>query len=315
MPAAAQVRIVVARGAVEGGAYVNRSIGIAYRFPPGWLAVAEPGGEAGPLRVLLRAVPPPRNNGPAGNSNDRRRLTLYAVAQQDLPADQRTDPARFLATDPAAKWLTKHEAKHESHGVARLRTPLHQPQPLEVYSRSFVRADYRLAAAQGEPGLYDVEIAGVVNGHMLLLSALGATETEAVELAETAEDLTFSPPPDPDDSPTAPSVVEQRPDALKRIRQSESAAVARVRTKVEPEYPVEARERGVEGDVLLAIVVGAGGNVVETSVISGHPLLNDAALEAVKQWKFQPLMVDGAAVETETKIRVRFKLSSAKQSS
>src|SRR6476619_372139 len=76
--AGAQVRIVVERGAVERGAYVNKSIGLTYRFPSAWLATAEPGGEAGPLRVLLRAIPPPRPQGGA----DYRRLTLLAEMQK-----------------------------------------------------------------------------------------------------------------------------------------------------------------------------------------------------------------------------------------
>jgi len=322
MPASAQaqVRIVVQRGALEGGAYVNRSIGIAYRFPKGWLAVAEPGGETGTglLRVLVRALPPARNTGQAGNRNDHRRLTLYAIAQQRLPADQQTDPAHFLAADPVAKLFAQDEETGGAKTEARQRTPLHAPQPVEVASPPFVRAAHRLAPAQaqGEPGLYEVELAGVVNGHMLLLSAVGATEAETAELAETAEGLTFSPPADPDDDgPAAPPLIVRRPDTMKRIRQSERTATARVRSKVEPEYPAEARERGVEGDVLLAVVVGAGGDVVDATVLSGHPLLNDAAIDAVRQWKFQPVMVDGATVETETSIRVRFSLVSAKQKS
>jgi|GEM_PF-2790240 len=313
--AMAQVRIVVAPGAVENGAYVNKSIGIAYRYPEGWLAVAEPGGDAGPLRVLLRAVPQPRDNSgaaqpnadPNANIKDHRQLTLYAVAQKDLPADQRQDPARFLATDPAAKQGKKQDA--------RARTPLRSAQPLDVSSHPFVRAAYTLAAAHGEPALHEIDIAGVVNGHLLLLSAIGDTDAEAGELAESAVDLTFSPPADPEDAPAAPIIIEQRPDTVKRIRQSESVARARVLAQVEPEYPEEARDRGVQGEVLIAVVVGTDGNVAEATVLSGHPLLNDAALDAVKQWKFQPMLLDGIAVETETKIRMRFSLTSAKKKS
>jgi len=304
--ATAQVRIVVAPGAVENGAYVNKSIGIAYRYPEGWLAVAEPGGDPGPLRVLLRAIPP-QQSGAAAGTKDHRQLTLYVIAQKDLPADQRTDPARFLATDPVGTRGKKNDA--------RARTQLRVPQALDVSSHPFLCTVYSLAATHGDPELREVDVVGIVNGHVLVLSAVGATDAEAAELAESASDLTFSPPADVEDAPSAPIIIDQRPDTVKRIRQSESAARARVLTQVEPEYPAEARDRSVEGVVLIAVVVGTDGNVAEATVLSGHPLLNDAALDAVKQWKFQPVLMDGIAVETETKIRVSFSLTSAKKKS
>ena len=300
LSAVAQVRIVVARGAIEGGAYVNRSIGISYQYPDGWLGIAEPVSDSRAARLLLKAQP-------RDAADDHRLITLQAVAQKDLPADQRTEPAHFLLTHQAAKLGALNEL--------RQRTQLGVLHPVDVSTRPFLRADYKLSAAHGQPAMYETQIAGVVNGHMLLFCALAPSETAAGELAETVEDLNFSPPADPEDAPTQPIIIEQRPDTMKRIRQSESAARARVRTKVEPEYPAEARDRGVEGEVLLQVVVGADGSVAQATVISGHPLLNDAALEAVKQWKFDPYVLDGQAVETDTKVRIRFSLISAKQSS
>ena len=94
--AAAQVHIVVAPGQVEGRSYVNKSIGVSYRFPEDWIGIAEPPDGSGPGMRLLKAAP--RNA-----ASDTRRLALDAIAQKHLPADQRRDPARFLAANDLAQ--------------------------------------------------------------------------------------------------------------------------------------------------------------------------------------------------------------------
>lgn len=62
----------------------------------------------------------------------------------------------------------------------------------------------------------------------------------------------------------------------------------KVRTKVTPVYPELARKMNVVGTVKIEITVGANGVVKNTKVIGGHPLLVNAALDAIKRWKFEP---------------------------
>lgn len=75
-----------------------------------------------------------------------------------------------------------------------------------------------------------------------------------------------------------------------------------------PMYPVQARAAGVQGEVVVEAVVGRDGNVVETRVVSGPPLLRDAALGAVQQWQYRPYEVDGKATEITTMARLQFRL-------
>jgi TonB family protein len=78
--------------------------------------------------------------------------------------------------------------------------------------------------------------------------------------------------------------------------------------RVEPEYPEEARQRHIEGPVVLNVMVGTDGAVQELKVVSGDPLLAKAATDAVRRWRFQPHHLDNQLVEFETRITVNFAL-------
>jgi protein TonB len=75
-----------------------------------------------------------------------------------------------------------------------------------------------------------------------------------------------------------------------------------------PGYPQIARAAHVEGDVVLGATISTEGRIERLRVISGHPLLREAALGAVKDWRYRPYLLNGTAVEVETTITVRFSL-------
>lgn len=76
--------------------------------------------------------------------------------------------------------------------------------------------------------------------------------------------------------------------------------------RVDPVYPATARQARVQGVVVMEAVIGTDGSVDRLRVISGHPLLNQAALEAVKQWKYKPTLLNGDPVEVIMAITVTF---------
>jgi TonB family protein len=78
--------------------------------------------------------------------------------------------------------------------------------------------------------------------------------------------------------------------------------------RVEPEYPEEARQRQIEGSVVLDVRTGRDGAVQAANLVSGQALLADAAIAAVKQWRFKPRMVKGQPVEMQTKVMLNFRL-------
>jgi TonB family protein len=79
--------------------------------------------------------------------------------------------------------------------------------------------------------------------------------------------------------------------------------------KVEPEYPLDARAAGVEGDVVFAIVIGKGGKVEEIHLRRGKPVFVEAAARAVSQRRYKPYVFNCGPVEVETFATVRFRLS------
>jgi TonB family protein len=68
---------------------------------------------------------------------------------------------------------------------------------------------------------------------------------------------------------------------------AQDAIERKVKTRITPIYPDLARKMGLSGSVKLEVVVSPNGTVKETKVIGGHPILVNAALEAVKKWKFE----------------------------
>jgi protein TonB len=88
---------------------------------------------------------------------------------------------------------------------------------------------------------------------------------------------------------------------------ADSATV--VTHSVQPGYPVLARQMKVQGAVTLQALIGRDGLIQDLHVLSGPPILANAALEAVRQWHFKPHYQGAETVETEAKITVNFTIS------
>src|SRR6266404_4451205 len=97
--------------------------------------------------------------------------------------------------------------------------------------------------------------------------------------------------------------------AVQRVRVSQGVTAGLVIHKVQPNYPPLAKTARVQGTVQLAAIIGKDGTIQNLHVISGHPLLTQAALDAVKQWRYKPYVLNGEPVEVDTTIQVNFTLS------
>ncbi len=94
-----------------------------------------------------------------------------------------------------------------------------------------------------------------------------------------------------------------------RVRVSSGVSSGMLAKKVAPEYPPDARAAGVQGTVVLQANIDKEGNVSNLLLVSGDPMLAPAAIDAVKQWKYKPYLLNGEAVEVETTIQVNFVLA------
>ena len=94
----------------------------------------------------------------------------------------------------------------------------------------------------------------------------------------------------------------------KRIRVGGQVQSARVINQPRPNYPPLAKQARIQGVVRLQAVIAKDGTIQELQVLSGHPLLQMAALDAVRQWRYQPTLLNGEPVEVVTTIDVIFSL-------
>jgi periplasmic protein TonB len=106
--------------------------------------------------------------------------------------------------------------------------------------------------------------------------------------------------PAPPATPGASSSTDSKPKAGGNIQQ------AVLIYRKDAEYPKIARQTGAKGTVTLNATIGTDGNIKKVKVVSGHAMLTNAAIEAVKQWRYRPTLLNGQPVETETQILINF---------
>jgi protein TonB len=94
-----------------------------------------------------------------------------------------------------------------------------------------------------------------------------------------------------------------------RVRVSQGVSQGLLIRKVQPAYPPLARQARIQGNVVLTAEISKDGSIENLRLVSGHPMLAPAAIEAVKQWKYKPYFLNGEPVEVETQVTVIFSLS------
>lgn len=103
--------------------------------------------------------------------------------------------------------------------------------------------------------------------------------------------------------PAIPAAPSLRPPQVSRMMEGNLIR------RVQPEYPALARQARIQGTVVLRAVINREGAIQDLQVISGHPLLVQAALDAVRQWRYRPYYLNDQPVEVETQVTVNFSLS------
>jgi protein TonB len=115
---------------------------------------------------------------------------------------------------------------------------------------------------------------------------------------------TAAPPPPPPPVKEAP-----KPVVPKQIRVGGNVQSAKLINQPKPTYPPLARQARIQGVVRFNAVIGRDGTIQNLTLVSGHPLLVPSATEAVRQWRYQPTLLNGEPVEVVTQIDVNFTLS------
>ena len=186
-------------------------------------------------------------------------------------------PPPPAASEAAAKVVRRVESDILN---GRLRAPSRIPQNVQMIREDETPPDLTGGGIPGgvPGGIPGGQIGGVIGG------ILSSTNTAAV-----------------------PKLVAPAP--TKRIRVSQGVTEGRLIQKIEPKYPPIAVSAHIRGLVLLTAIISKTGEIQNLTLVSGHPLLVPAAIQAVQQWRYRPFLLNGEPVEVETTITVNFELS------
>jgi protein TonB len=124
-------------------------------------------------------------------------------------------------------------------------------------------------------------------------------------------------PPNDTANRTIATLLETLPPAMPKsvtphaVRVSSGVAQGLLIHQVRPQYPALARSARIQGSVVLQATIGKDGAIQNLHLLSGHPLLTQAAMEAVRQWRYRPYLLNNEPVEVDTTIQVNFTLNGA----
>jgi len=195
---------------------------------------------------------------------------------------------------------------------------------VEYGGKQFFRADHKQLFPNGNT-LYAAFVYAQFRGYFIGEALMAGSPEALDEAADSLGAVLFKEDqPDPkcvigaDEGPTRgviSGIISSRPGAGQsssgiplRVRVSSGVSQGLLLKRVQPDYPEAARQGRIEGTVTLKTMIDSNGDVEEVSVISGHPLLVPAAVEAVKQWKYKPYLLNGQPVRVETSVTVAFQL-------
>jgi periplasmic protein TonB len=118
---------------------------------------------------------------------------------------------------------------------------------------------------------------------------------ESIQLLKTIDEADFTPPPDAYPVP-------------RRIAISAGVAQGQLLKNTPPTYPVDALAARVSGTVVVRALIDKDGHVTDPQVVSGPPILRQAAIDAVRHWLYKPYLLNGEKVEVDTTINIVFNL-------
>lgn len=122
-----------------------------------------------------------------------------------------------------------------------------------------------------------------------------------------SDTVDMPPPPPPTPTPVVKPAATPAPDTV--VRLTSRLTQGRVLRRVQPPYPVIARQARIQGSVQVQIDISEDGAVTNVTLLSGHPLLRDAALQAAKQWQFIPTELNGQRVRAIGLLTFNFTLN------
>ena len=172
--------------------------------------------------------------------------------------------------------------------IVKVRPQVHLMDAGKLMQPKVIPKEVKIIKEEAEPDMGSGAVGGVPGG--VAGGSMGGVLGGVIGGMSTA-------PPPPKPKPTGP------------VRVGGNVQAARIINRVQPIYPPLARQTRISGVVRLHAIISKDGTIQQLEVISGHPLLQQAALDAVRQWRYQPTLLNGEPVEVDTTIDVIFSLN------
>ncbi len=273
-----------------GATYSNQTLGFSYPLPDGWYASPAVSGEAagkekrmadGSLLLLVADQPTTR---PFTN-----RLLLIA-----------DDESKYKPALTAHDYVARVALETSKKGLKVVKDPY----VVELAGKQFYRVD---SEEDFKGTMIHKALAAIDSSGNLLIWVFVAGSPEELETAvNSLNKVSFG------EATALANVSGTRANLTSVpapvVTVSNSVMHSKLIKSVPPRYPEIARAARVQGAVVMCVLISAAGDVKDVRVVSGDPQLVDAAVDAVKQWKYGPFLLQGKAVEVEVQVTVNFTL-------
>jgi protein TonB len=150
----------------------------------------------------------------------------------------------------------------------------------------------------------DVQMSAPLSAGGVIGGVPGGVPGGVLEVVIGSLPMAATPPPPPPQKAELPKPVE-------RIRIGGNIQAALLIHQIDPQYPLLARQAHVEGSVVLRAIIDRDGKVQNLVLVSGNPLLVQAAMDAVRRWVYKPTYLNGNPVEVLTEVSLNFHLTSS----
>ena len=208
-------------------------------------------------------------------------VEAFNVSTMLAPPPPVAAPKPVVPPSKSEKSLPKPKPDTFTHPT---KAPERIPDPRDVRSRPVVPVTYP-GVPDGRPG----QPHGVPDG------------------VDPSKDISVPPPP-PSPPPRPTPTPNATPEPPKIIKVSGGVIQGSAKNKVQPTYPPIAKAARAQGAVQVQVLISEEGRVMEASVVSGHPLLREASLQAARQWIFKPTELTGVPVKVQGVLTFNFTL-------
>jgi TonB family protein len=278
-------------GAILNGRYSNECLGFSLPIPVGWKVSDQDGkakhlSSAKDLALLL-----------LGNSSG----LIFVNAWDATARNQATSAQDFVSNavrDKVNSPTTRRELIRDAFAVS-------------YGGKQFFRSDYKTSLQNRDE--YWAYVYTKFRGYFIGGTVMQRSKKGLDEAANSLSGISFEEDQVNSRCVMGPedvgSTSKSSSGFLKRVRVSSGVSEGLLVNKVQPRYPEKAREAGVQGQVALQAEIDDNGRVQDVKLISGDPILADAAMAAVKQWQYKPYLYNDEPVAVETQVFVNFKLN------